>query len=115
MHFPPHPCPKYPPQQLDRVVNTCRIEDRRLREGEASRQPPALFCFASSSRPAKWRSSVIAPSSTFPAFSCAHPRLAGLVTSRVTTERLVHALAQLAGKTARPRGPPFRDSMGGFR
>ena len=30
-------------------------------------------------------------------------------------ERIVHALAQLAGKTALPRGPPFRDSTGGFR
>ena len=30
-------------------------------------------------------------------------------------ERLVHAPAQLAGKTTLPRGPPFRDSTGGFR
>ena len=30
-------------------------------------------------------------------------------------ERLVHALAPLPGKTALSRGPPFRDSTGGFR
>ena len=64
---------KYPSQQLDRVVDTCIIEARHSREGEAGRELPALFCFASSSRPAKWRSSVIAPSSTFPACSCDYP------------------------------------------
>ena len=73
MHFPLHPCPDYPPQQLDRVMDTCLVEDRRSRDGAAVQRTPALFCFASSSKPAKWRSSVIAQSSTFPSFSCDHP------------------------------------------
>ena len=73
MHFPLHPCPEYPPQQLDRVMSTCIVEDRRSRDGAAVQHTPALFCFASSSKPAKWRSSVIAQSSTFPSFPCNHP------------------------------------------
>ncbi|KAL1697998.1 hypothetical protein EV121DRAFT_274728, partial [Schizophyllum commune] len=112
MHFPvqsPARNTRVPPHQVDSVMDTCRIERRRSVDGAAGERTPAARYFARCSKPAEWRSSVIATSSTFPSLFATAPGLAGIVTRH---SDLVYYLTTCACKrhTLEER-PPYPSTL----